>query len=121
MAKQPNDPAGPAAQPAGGDDRIAKLEARITELTDKLSKLTITEDEWKTYQKVNAVLAGTAGLPPNARAGFLPVVTSAFFCSVSPACTRPCFLWMLACVLPPGPKGDGTNPGPDFSGLGSGS
>jgi hypothetical protein len=45
---------------------IDSLKARVVELEEKLSKHHVTEEEWKTYRKVAAVLAGQAGLPESA-------------------------------------------------------
>ena len=42
---------------------VESLRAKVVELEQKLSKLCITEEEWKTYRKVAAVLAGQAGVP----------------------------------------------------------
>lgn len=46
------------------DEAKKTLEMRVAELEDKLSKIHITEDEMKAYQKVSGLLgagAGTAG------------------------------------------------------------
>ena len=60
-----------AAEEKGRDDELRKeiesLRAKVVELEDKLSKLHITDEEWKTYRKVAAVLAGHAGLPESVR------------------------------------------------------
>jgi hypothetical protein len=55
------------------------LEMRVAELEDKLSKIHITEEELKAYQKVSSLLgqgttgliAGT-GLPPQVSLAYLP-------------------------------------------------
>jgi hypothetical protein len=51
----------PMAEDKGKDQR--SLEMRITELEDKLSKLHITEEEMKAYQKVSALVGS---VQPNA-------------------------------------------------------
>ena len=48
---------------AAKDEKTKTLEARVAELEDKLAKVSITEEEMKTYQKVAAVL-GPAAAPP---------------------------------------------------------
>jgi hypothetical protein len=42
------------------------LEMRVAELEDKLSKVHITEDEMKAYQKVSSLLGGGGTASPNA-------------------------------------------------------
>ena len=60
-----------AAEEMGRDDElrseIESLRAKVVELEERLSKLTVTEEEWKTYRKVAAVFAGHAGLPEGLR------------------------------------------------------
>jgi hypothetical protein len=99
--------------------KVAILEARVAELNDKLSKLCITEEEWKAYQKVNSVLAGTAGLPPSAHERCPVIIVpldrhgNCGWCS---------YVWLASCAVPSCGKGDGgTKSGPDFSGLGGSS
>jgi hypothetical protein len=56
----------PAEETSSADDlrkEIESLKAKVVELEQKLSKVVITEEEWKTYNKVSAILAGQAGLP----------------------------------------------------------
>jgi len=117
MAEQEKVPLDPetAAEVLG---RLKKLEARVAELNDKLSKVHITEEEWKVFYKVSSALAERAGIAMCAPTGCPPFGVPVFACIVVPACTRCSFLWMTACVLPACEKGDGTKPGPDFSGFG---
>jgi hypothetical protein len=50
--------------------REKTLEMRVAELEDKLSKMHITEDEMKAYQKVSALVGGgTAGAAASPAAG----------------------------------------------------
>ncbi|MCM3874160.1 MAG: hypothetical protein ND895_26020 [Pyrinomonadaceae bacterium] len=42
------------------------LEMRVAELEDKLSKVHITEEEMKAYQKVSSLIGGAATPSPNA-------------------------------------------------------
>lgn len=71
------------------------LEMRVAELEDKLSKLHITEEEMKAYQKVTSLLAGQA-----AGVTALPCVISRCFpCNPClPPCRPPCI-----CICPCGP------------------
>ena len=117
-----DDATGPAEAPKPEDvlGRIKQLEARVAELHDKLSKLHITEEEWKAYQKVNSVLAGYAGVPQDvAGGGAGPPPPGVTPIGVRQNCVRCFALWIAACVLPACFTGGGTNPGPDFGGLGS--
>ncbi len=64
-------------------EKPKSLEMRVAELEDKLSKLHITEEEMKTYQKVSAALAsGMASAPTVAQPAPGP----------SPAYAQPCYL-----------------------------
>ena len=45
-------------------EQAKSLEMRVAELEDKLSKQHITEEEWKTYQKVASSLGGQAVTQP---------------------------------------------------------
>lgn len=48
-------------------EKSKSLEMRVAELEDKLSKMHISEDEMKTYQKVASILGGGAmGAQPSA-------------------------------------------------------
>ena len=62
-----------AAEETGHDhdpkEEIAELRAKVVELEDKLSKLYVTEEEWKTFRKVVSVITGHAGLPEEAQEG----------------------------------------------------
>jgi hypothetical protein len=59
------------ANATGPDDglkkEIAELRAKVVELEDKLSKLYVTDEEWKTFRKVVSVITGQAGLPEEAQ------------------------------------------------------
>ena len=56
-----------ATKGMGPTDEIRKeiesLRAKVVELEAKLSKLHVTDEEWKTFRKVASILAGGAGLP----------------------------------------------------------
>ena len=58
------------------------LEMRLADLEDKMSKIYITEEEWKAYQKVSRLLGqGTSGAIVGAAPGrFIPVLN----CSTTP-------------------------------------
>src|SRR6185295_11801418 len=49
-------------------DKEKTLEMRVAELEDKLSKMHITEEEIKAYQKVSALIGG-GGMAPSPNAG----------------------------------------------------
>jgi hypothetical protein len=60
--------AGEAEGPAGDlRKQVESLTAKVVELEQKLSKFCITEEEWMTYRKVAAILAGQAALPDGVR------------------------------------------------------
>jgi len=50
------------------------LEMRVAELEDKLSKIHITEDEMKAYQKVSSLLGGGHAAQPDPTASLSPQV-----------------------------------------------
>jgi Arc/MetJ-type ribon-helix-helix transcriptional regulator len=43
-------------------EELVSLRAKVVELEAKLSKVHVTDEEWKTYWKVSSLLAGQAGL-----------------------------------------------------------
>lgn len=85
------------------------LEMRVAELEDKLSKIYITEDEIKAYQKVVGLLGGASGF--------------CFLCRWPPippcACRYPCVCFCFECgggCFPGGGSGSG---GGGFGSLGT--
>jgi hypothetical protein len=97
------------------------LEMRVAELEDKLSKLHITEEEWKAYQKVHTALGGGVG----GGVGLSPQVCVIRSCIVR-ACISTC---SIACIISScinecscGPciqSGGGGGVGGGFGGLGT--
>ena len=71
-----------ADQPKGGSEK--SLEMRIAELEDKLSKMHITEEEMKAYQKVASLLGAGQGTSPLAITSACQI---ARFCTVVRYCT----------------------------------
>jgi hypothetical protein len=70
------------------------LEMRLAELEDKLSKLHITEEELKAYQKVASLL----GAVPGTGAG----VSTAFTCIIRPCIIAQCVIQQcIACIIRP--------------------
>ena len=101
------------------------LEMRVAELEDKLSKVHITEDEMKAYQKVSSLIGG--GGAPNAGC-VLDCVGGCInecairACTVIRSCTiRACTI-IRACTYECGggcaPGGGGFSGGSGFGGLG---
>lgn len=74
------------------------LEMRVAELEDKLSKVHITEEEMKAYQKVSALI-GTGGGGPSPRAGcVLDCVNSCINeCAIRACTVRACTV--RACTI----------------------
>lgn len=74
------------------ESKEKSLEMRVAELEDKLSKLHITEDEMKAYQKVSSLLGqggGGGGVSP--RAGCI------LDCSIGGGCINECGI--RACTI----------------------
>jgi hypothetical protein len=96
------------------------LEMRVAELEDKLSKIHITEDEMKAYQKVSSLVGQQAAPSP------IPQVCVASRC-ISVACISTCIA--TSCIRQPciyectcGPCScilQSKGPGGDFGGFGS--
>ena len=93
------------------------LEMRVAELEDKLSKVHITEDEMKAYQKVSSLIGQQAqpSLSPQVcvinRCIIANCITTA--CIRQPPCIYECTCGPCACVL------QSKQPGGDFGGFGS--
>ena len=67
------------------------LEMRVAELEDKLSKLHVTEDEMKAYQKVSSLLGSGGGGGVSPRAGCI------LDCSIGGGCINECGI--RACTI----------------------
>src|SRR5580698_281166 len=67
------------------------LEMRVAELEDKLSKIHITEDEMKAYQKVSALVGGQQAQP----------ALSPQVCVISRCITSVCITSVCTCVRQP--------------------
>jgi hypothetical protein len=44
-------------------EELRSLKAKVVELEEKLIKVVVTEEEWKTYRKVASILVRQGGLP----------------------------------------------------------
>jgi hypothetical protein len=99
------------------EKRLAQLEGRVAELHDKLADLTITEEEWETFQKVISVLTGQAGLPAGATdPACFPQALIGY--GTHQNCGRCHYFWMAACVTALCWSGGGKKPDADFGDLG---
>jgi hypothetical protein len=104
------------------------LEMRVAELEDKLSKLHITEDEMKAYQKVSSLLGSGGGGGVSPRAGCVLDCSGGCInecairaCTIVRSCTiRACTI--RACTFECGgeclPGGGGLMGGGGFGGFG---
>ena len=98
------------------------LEMRVAELEDKLSKLHITEDEMKAYQKVSSLLgagaAGAADIAPGT--GVAPQATAIRTCIIRTCIIRTCIISCInECTCGPCIIGGGGFGGGGFGTLGS--
>jgi hypothetical protein len=98
--------------------RIEKLEARVAELNDKLSKFQFTEEEWKAYEKINSALAHAASTCGGAGEGGTPIAIPFLSFGLAKPCVRCSFQLMTACVLTAFQQGEGTKPGVEFDEFG---
>jgi hypothetical protein len=104
------------------DEKTKSLEMRVAELEDKLSKLHISEEEMKTYQKVASLLGtGGAGEAAAAAAPAQPA-TSIISCIIRTCIIRTCIIrtCIINCIneCSCGPGGAGGIGGAGFGGLG---
>jgi hypothetical protein len=83
-----------AEHPKGNDPK--SLEMRVAELEDRLSKMHITEDEMKAYQKVSALVGGQAA---GGGAGLQPFTCVVHPCVINPCVIRPCTI-VNHCIQP---------------------
>jgi hypothetical protein len=91
------------------------LEMRVAELEDKLSKVHITEDEWKAYQKVASLVAGGQGVGAEAAAAAaapIPTAPTIRTCIIRTCIIRTCIIHCIIncineCSCGPGPIGGG--------------
>jgi hypothetical protein len=96
MAKEPEQPS-----------ELHELVSRVAALEDKLAKMQITEDEWKAYHKVAAIIHG--GAQPSGAVG-APCVAVSWQSKIG--IKKPCaFAWTPPCIAGPcswgGPAGFG--------------
>ena len=97
------------------------LEMRVAELEDKLSKMHITEEEWKTYQKVASVIGGQAGGVEAAAAA--PTASAIRTCVIRTCIIRTCIIHCIIqciteCSCGPCLQGPGGAGGAGFGGFG---
>lgn len=89
-------------------ERQKSLEMRVAELEDKLTKLHITEEEMKAYQKVSLLLGREVG-------ALSPIICSMFRCGIPPV---RCHIFVCICVCYE--CGGGCLPGGGFGSAGGG-
>jgi hypothetical protein len=71
------------------------LEMRVAELEDRLSKMHITEEEMKAYQKVSSLVGAQAGAAPALSPQFC--TCTVFRCIVHPVCIIRCIIRCFEC------------------------
>ena len=101
------------------DEKTKSLEMRVAELEDKLSKLHISEEEMKTYQKVASLLAGGTGEAAAAAPTTASPIVSCIIrtCIIRTCIIRTCIINECTCgpcIQGPGGMGGGGG----FGGLG---
>lgn len=69
------------------------LEMRVAELEDKLSKMHISEEELKAYNKVAALLGAHAGATP----ALSPQLCTIVRCIINPVCIIRCIIRCFEC------------------------
>jgi len=106
------------------------LEMRVAELEDKLSKIHITEEEMKAYQKVSTLLGGAGGTSPQAGcildcSGGCINECAIRACTIRACTIRACTIRACTiractseCINECGPVGGGTLGGGGFGGFG---
>jgi hypothetical protein len=102
------------------EKEVKSLEMRIAAIEDKLSKLNVTEEEMKAYEKVSSLMgAGTpaAGTAPSPQ--FLCAITRFVFCQVfqPPRTIRACECTCGPCACDPTVFSRGSGGG--FGGFGT--
>lgn len=97
------------------------LEMRVAELEDKLSKIHVTEDEMKTYQKVASMMGGgAAAASPEVSGGIAsPISCIIRTCIIRTCIIRTCIIHCInECTCGPCIAGGGGGVGGGFGGLG---
>jgi hypothetical protein len=106
------------------------LEMRVAELEDKLSKVHITEEEMKAYQKVSALLGTGGGISPQAGcildcSGGCINECAIRACTIRACTIRACTIractiraCTMECINECGPAGGGMMGGGGFGGFG---
>ncbi len=84
---------------------VKSLEMRIAAIEDKLSKMHVTEEEMKAYEKVNALMGGAAAAAPQAAPQICTISRNrVVFCW--PGIRRP-IITVCECQCGPGIEGGG--------------
>jgi hypothetical protein len=91
------------------------LEMRVAELEDRLSKMHITEEEMKTYQKVASLLGAQAGTGT----ALSPQFCIIYRCIIHPVCIIRCIIRCYECFECGGGCLPGGGAGPAGGGFGS--
>jgi hypothetical protein len=103
-----------------GSEQQKTLEMRVAELEDKLSKLNITEEEMKAYQKVSSLLGGESGTAPST--ALSPQICTIVRCIVRPICIFHCIIRTICICYECGggclPGGGAGSAGGGFGSLG---
>ncbi len=95
------------------------LEMRVAELEDRLSKMHVTEEEMKAYQKVSSLLGGqtAGGVAP----ALSPQICTIVRCYIHPICWIRCIIRVCECFECGGgclPGGGAGSVGGGFGSLG---
>jgi hypothetical protein len=119
-------------------DQPKTIEMRVAELEDKLSKIHVTEDEMKAFQKVSSLMGTQPAAAASGAAGPIPCASSCIasqcvanqciqqcivrqctiirFCTIIQQCIHQCIIQQ--CIAECGGGGGGVTGGGGFSGLG---
>jgi hypothetical protein len=104
-----------------GSDESKSLEMRIAQLEDKLTKMHITEEEMRAYEKVSALMGGAAatGADPNLSPQVCQISRSRLVCINRGVVARQIVRFCFECTCGPcNPEGGGFSGGGGFGGFG---
>jgi hypothetical protein len=98
-------------------DDVKSLEMRIAAIEDKLSKMNVTEEEMKAYEKVSAMMGGVPAAPQQVLPQICVARNRVVFCWPNPGIRRP-IITVCECQCGPCIQGGGGGFGGDFGGFG---